>query len=94
MKNVRAGETRHHPFQSERLYCSNSAWYFMVRGGDSRGPFDDRGPQAVGQVYHHPATIKPHIPGSRARLIPRGYLSCFRTFWVAENTPLRMLTSY
>ncbi len=42
MKNMRAGETRHYPFRSERLYSSNSAWYFMVRGGDSRGPFDDR----------------------------------------------------
>jgi len=35
----RSGETGHHPFRCGRLYVSNSAWYFLTRGGSSRGPF-------------------------------------------------------
>lgn len=35
----RAGETGHHPFRSDRLYFSGDAWYFLIRGGNSKGPF-------------------------------------------------------
>jgi len=35
----RSGETGHHPFRCGRLYFSNNAWYFLIRGGSSRGPF-------------------------------------------------------
>ena len=42
MVRARTGETRAHPFRTERLYTSNSSWYFMVRGGASEGPFDSR----------------------------------------------------
>ncbi|MEZ5525608.1 MAG: DUF6316 family protein [Pseudomonadales bacterium] len=35
----RAGETGHYPFRSERLYFSGDAWYFLIRGGGSKGPY-------------------------------------------------------
>jgi len=44
MKQVvqqRAGETGHFPFRSDRLYFSGDAWYFLIRGGNSKGPFSN-----------------------------------------------------
>jgi len=35
----RSGETGRYPFRCGRLYFSNNAWYFLIRGGSSRGPF-------------------------------------------------------
>jgi len=35
----RAGETGHFPFRSDRLFFSGDAWYFLIRGDNSKGPF-------------------------------------------------------
>ena len=35
----RCGESSHHPFRSDRLYYSDGAWYFLIRGGNSKGPY-------------------------------------------------------
>ncbi|MEH6357466.1 MAG: DUF6316 family protein [Pseudomonadales bacterium] len=35
----RAGEISHHPYRSDRLYCSDDEWFFLIRGGHSKGPY-------------------------------------------------------
>ncbi len=42
MKHYRAGETVHYPFRSERFYHADNAWYFLIRGGNAKGPFENR----------------------------------------------------
>jgi hypothetical protein len=38
----RADENVHYPFRSERFYHADNCWYFLIRGGNSKGPFDSR----------------------------------------------------
>jgi len=38
----RHGEKDHYPFRSERFYFADNAWYFLIRGGSTKGPFDSR----------------------------------------------------
>ncbi len=35
----RSGEIGHFPFRSDRLYFSGEAWFFLIRGGQSKGPY-------------------------------------------------------
>jgi len=35
----RKGEIGHFPLRSDRLYFSGEAWYFLIRGGQSKGPY-------------------------------------------------------
>lgn len=35
----RAGETSHHQYRSDRLYFSGAEWFFLIRGGHSKGPY-------------------------------------------------------
>lgn len=37
----RDGETGHFPFRSDRIYFSGDAWYFLIRGGQSKGPYSN-----------------------------------------------------
>jgi len=53
----RSGETGHYPFRCGRLYCSNSAWYFLIRGGGSRGPFASA-QNAEQALKHHLQPLK------------------------------------
>ena len=52
----RAGETGHHPFRSDRLYFSDDVWYFMIRGGNSKGPFANA-PEAKHALKHYIQTL-------------------------------------
>ena len=71
MKKSRVGENEHHPFRSERFYHANNSWYFLIRGGNAKGPFDNR-PDAEKALHQyietqsrldqafHKATDSPH----------------------------------
>lgn len=53
----RAGEIGHFPFRSDRLYFSNGFWFFLIRGGQSKGPFPsaEKARSAL-QTYIHTLT--------------------------------------
>lgn len=55
LKQRRAGELGHHPFRTERFYHANNAWYFLIRGGTSKGPYHDRS-EAEGALQHYVET--------------------------------------
>ena len=42
MPQNRAGEEAKVPFRNERYFCANGAWYFEVRGGGQKGPFNNK----------------------------------------------------
>ena len=35
----RSGEIGHFPSRSDRIYCSADVWHFLIRGGQSMGPY-------------------------------------------------------
>ena len=39
---IRAGETSHPPFRTERFFNMQGDWYYTLRGGRVRGPFPSR----------------------------------------------------
>ena len=70
-RQIRSGETTVHPFRSDRFYHADNNWYFLIRGGASRGPYESRDDAAAGlneyietqmrlnQIFHQ-AKDSPH----------------------------------
>lgn len=52
----RAGEIGHVPFRSDRLCFSGQAWYFLIRGGHSRGPYSNA-EEARQALQHYMETL-------------------------------------
>lgn len=43
MSEHRAGEFDEPiPFRNERYFCSNGEWFFQIRNGGKRGPFNNK----------------------------------------------------
>jgi len=39
LEHHRSGEIGHFPSRSDRIYFSADAWHFLIRGGQSMGPY-------------------------------------------------------